>query len=153
VRVTSDFIQIRNYFVLQTVAMMITVALIPRLRMTSIFGALLTVVALAFVNATMWDAALFFSLPASFSTHALLLLGANGLLFWILVKLLPGIEIEGFLPAIAAPVVFTLVSLAVNQYGREIDWQRLFQWLMDVVRVTKEYFLESASKATPPAHP
>ena len=110
-----------NYWALQTAAMMLTAAVIPRMRITSIFGALGIVLALALVNATLWDTALFFSVPSSFSRHALTLLAANGILFWVLVKLLPGIEIDGFAPAFVAPVVFTALSLAVSAYGRDLD--------------------------------
>lgn len=110
-----------NYWGLQTVAMMVTALLIPRMRITSIFGALGIVLALGLVNATLWDTALFFSVPSSFSSQALTLLLANGVLFWVLVKLLPGIEIEGFAPAIVAPVVFTALSLVISAYGRDLD--------------------------------
>jgi uncharacterized membrane protein YvlD (DUF360 family) len=91
------------------------------MKITSIFGALGIVLALGLVNATVWDTALFFSVPSSFSRHALTLLAANGVLFWVLVKLLPGIEIEGFAPAFVAPVVFTALSLAISAYGRDLD--------------------------------
>jgi uncharacterized membrane protein YvlD (DUF360 family) len=110
-----------NYWGLQTVAMMLTALVIPRMRITSIFGALGIVLALGLVNATVWDTALFFSVPSSFSRQALTLLAANGALFWVLVKLLPGIEIEGFAPAFVAPVVFTALSLAISTYGRDLD--------------------------------
>jgi uncharacterized membrane protein YvlD (DUF360 family) len=110
-----------NYWGLQTVAMMVTAILIPRLRITSLFGALGIVLALGLVNATVWDTALFFSVPSNFSQQALTLLVSNGVLFWVLVKLLPGIEIEGFAPALVAPVVFTALSLAISTYGRDLD--------------------------------
>jgi len=110
-----------NYWALQTIAMMLTAAVIPRMRITSIFGALGIVLALALANATIWDTALFFSVPQSFSRHALTLLAANGIFFWVLVKLLPGIEVDGFAPAFVAPVVFTAVSLAISAYGRDVD--------------------------------
>ena len=47
---------------------------------------------------------------------------ANGLVFWVLVKILPGIEVSGLLPAIAAPVVFSITSLLVYRYGKDVDW-------------------------------
>lgn len=110
-----------NYWGLQTVAMMLTALLIPRMKITSVFGALGIVLALGLVNATVWDTALFFSVPSSFSRHAATLLVANGVLFWVLVKMLPGIDIEGFAPALVAPVVFTALSLAISAYGRDVD--------------------------------
>ena len=116
-----------NYWVLQTFAMGLTALLIPRLRITSIFGAFKIVAALAFFNATLWDAALFFSLPDTMSTQAGMLLVVNGVIFWILVKVLDGIEVEGFLPALVAPVVFTVLSLVIDQYGSLVDWGKIYE--------------------------
>ena len=110
-----------RYWLLQTLAMMITALLIPRLRITSIVGAFLIVLALALVNATLWSAALFFSIPASPTVEALVLVLANGAIFWVLCKLVPGIEIEGILPAVAAPIVFTIVSILVARYADDVD--------------------------------
>jgi uncharacterized membrane protein YvlD (DUF360 family) len=129
-----------NHFLLQTIAMMITALLIPRLRITSITGALGAVLALAFVNATIWDAALFFNIPDLLTVQTLLLFFANGAIFWIIVKLLPGIETDGFLPALIAPVVFTIISLVVDAYGRTIDWVAVGEWVVRTVSDIRAYF-------------
>ncbi len=132
---------------LQSLAMLLTAWVIPRIYITSIFGAVLTVVALSLVNATIWDAALFFSLPYSLSTHALLLFLANGFIFWTLVKILPGIEVRGFLPALAAPVVFTLLSVVITTYGRDVDWPGFFDQLFNTIGNIRDYFREGPAVA------
>jgi putative membrane protein len=114
-----------TYWILQTVAMLLTAAVLPKLEVTNIFGALVTVLLLGFVNATVWDAALFFQIPNSISAHSLTLLLSNGVVFWILVKLVPGIEVSGFLMALVAPVVFTLFSLLIHQHAADLDWGRM----------------------------
>lgn len=111
-----------TYWILQTVAMLLTAALLPRFEVTNIFGAVLTVVILGFVNASVWDAALFYNIPNSFSSHSLTLLASNGLLFWLLVKLIPGIEIRSIGIALIAPVVFTVLSLLIHEHARDVDW-------------------------------
>jgi uncharacterized membrane protein YvlD (DUF360 family) len=130
-----------THFILQTIAMMITALLIPRLRITSITGALGAVLALAFVNATIWDAALFFNVPDSLTTQTLLLFLANGTIFWVIVKVLPGIETDGFLPALIAPVVFTFTSVIIDAYGRTIDWVAVGEWVVRTVSDIRNYFL------------
>ena len=112
-------------WILQTIALLITAALLPNLRVTSIFGAVLTTLVLGFINSHYWSAAMFFSVPDSLTNRAIFLFVANGALFWIVVKLLPGIEIDGILIALVAPVVFTLCSLAINEYAPRIDWHHL----------------------------
>jgi len=137
-----------NYWGLQTVAMMLTALVIPRMKITSIFGALGIVLALGLVNATVWDTALFFSVPSSFSRHALTLLVANGVLFWVLVKLLPGIEIDGFAPALVAPVVFTAISLAISAYGRDLDLLELGRQGAEMLGVVRDR-LQTPTSAAP----
>lgn len=121
----------------QTLAMMITALLIPRLKITSVFGALFMVLALSYVNSKIWDAALFYQIPNHFSYQAGLLLVSNGIIFWILVKILPGIEIDGILPALFAPIVFTLCSVAVTQFLPLIDWQHVTDSLSGAVSGVK----------------
>ena len=122
-----------RHWLLQTVAMMITALLIPRMRITSIFGALGIVMALALVNTTIWSGALFFAVPDAPTAQALVLVLANGAIFWILCKLLPGIEIQGILPAVAAPVVFTFVSVLVARYAADVDWDEVGRTAADAV--------------------
>lgn len=122
-----------QYWFLQTVAMLLTAFVIPRFRIKGPLAALMLVLVLGFVNSTIWDAALFLHIPDSATTHAAVVLLANGILFWILVKLIPGIEVIGLLPALAAPVVFSLVSVLTYQYGREIDWFALGEQAIQVI--------------------
>jgi putative membrane protein len=136
-----------SYWFLQTVAMALTALLIPGLRITSIFGAAAAVVGLALVNATVWDAALFFSVPHTLSTQMLVLLVRNGVIFWVLVKLLPGIEVDGILPALAAPIVFTIVSILISNYGREVDWTAVIQWASERIVSLRDYLTRSGADA------
>ena len=134
-----------SHILLQSLAMLLTAWVIPGLSITNIFGAVVTVLALSAINASIWDAALFFSIPYSLSSHTLLLLLMNGFIFWLLVKLLPGIEVSGILPAIAAPVVFTIFSVFITAYGRDVDWVGLLNRGLEIVREIKSYFQQSAT--------
>lgn len=118
---------------MQTVAMLLTAILIPNLRITGPIAALVTVVALAFVNSHLWDAALFFRIPDTFTMHAAALLISNGIIFWILVKLLPGIEVDGFWAALVAPIVFTILSILISKYGVLIDWNSIWQQCLGAI--------------------
>ena len=133
-----------NYWLLQTVAMILTALLVPRLRITGITGALMTVVGIALVNAYLWDTALFFELPESLSLRAALLFVTNGMIFWLLVKLLPGIEVDGLLPALVAPVVFTCCSVFIATYAHQVNWQEVFavteRTVETVFSALKSYF-------------
>ena len=111
-----------SFWILQIIAMMATGWLVPKLKITNPLGAVLMVVALAFVNSHIWDAALFFEIPDSFTSRSITLLIANGVIFWILVKVLPWIEIHGILAPIVAPIVFTVMSLLCGYLAKNVDW-------------------------------
>lgn len=139
-----------SHWVIQTFAMMLTAFLIPKLRVSGPIPALATVVTLGFINAHYWSAALFFSLPADVTSNAIFLFLANGVLFWIVVKVLPGIEVEGVLPALAAPVVFTVISVLLNENLKDVDWNVVWQEVTGFVQAVRGRFLESAPSVPKP---
>lgn len=129
-----------KFWALQTVGMMLTGLCIPGLKVKGPVGAFLAVAALAYINATYWDWALFFKLPDSVTVKALLLVLTNGVIFWILVKLLPGIEVEGILPALLAPLVFAVLSFVVPTVYGTIDWVKVWAELQDGITFVRTYF-------------
>jgi len=114
-------------------AMCLTIFLIPRLWISSPIGAIVILAAIAIVNSTLWDANLFFDIPDSLSITAVKLFLANGVLFWILVKLLPGIEVMGIVPALVAPVVLTIISSLLRVFMPDVDWISLVQSLFQTI--------------------
>ena len=132
--------ELLGLWLFQGVAMMLTAAVIPRLTITSLFGPLLAVAVLALINTTVWDAALFLSVPNSLTMHVFSLILVNGLIFWIVVKILPGIEVSGLLPAIAAPIVFSVLSVLVHEFGRDVDWAAVGESAYASAINLREYF-------------
>lgn len=143
-----------NYWIMQTIAMMVTAFVLPGLTVKGPLGAFVMVVALAYVNAKVWDAALFFQLPDSLTTHTIMLFLANGVLFWILVKVLPGIEVTGVWPALVAPLVFTVLSVLVSYYLKDVDWLLVLEKSVEYIRATRDYFSShslSSHTGSPPS--
>ena len=109
----------------QTIAMLLTALLLPGLKVSGLFGALVTVIALAFVNTYLWDAALFLQVPNTLTSQAITLFIANGFIFFVMVKLLPGIEMTGILSAFIAPVIFSITTMLITNYGEKIPWKSI----------------------------
>lgn len=107
---------------MQTVAMLITAALLPGLKISNPLGALLMVVSIAISNSLLWDAALFFAIPDSFSSQTVTLVLCNGILFFVLVKVLPWIETDRILPCLVAPLIFSVTNVAADRYAKDIPW-------------------------------
>lgn len=138
-----------EFWALQTVAMLLTALIIPKLRVSGPLGALLAVIALAFVNANVWSWALFFSIPDTFTSRSITLFVANGLIFWVVAKILPGIQVEGILPALVAPIVFTVCSIVVGEYGTRINWTELFRSTLSFVEQTKSNLEQHSDRPEP----
>lgn len=97
------------------------------------------VAALAFINANVWDLALFMKVPDEPTYQMIILFLTNGLLFWVLVKILPGIEVQGFRPALIAPIIFTVASVIVSFLAKEIDWGEILTWVINFLQELKVY--------------
>jgi putative membrane protein len=127
-----------DIWITQCIAMLITAILLPGFTVSGPLSALIAVVSLAFVNTQLWDAALFFSVPNSLTVHALTLIVANGALFWILVKILPGIDTRGIIAPLVAPIIFTVISMYLHENAKDIDWNKVWHKTKDVVVEVKE---------------
>jgi putative membrane protein len=126
---------------LQTLALLITAFLLPRFQVHGPISGALMVLSLSFVNTYLWDAALFYSIPNDLTAQTGTTLIVNAFLFWGLAKSLPGIQIQGFLPAVIAPVVLTAISILTYQYGRDVDWYKIalfVQEQFDMLRTFSE---------------
>jgi putative membrane protein len=138
-----------NLFILQIIAIAITSGIIPGLRITSFLGPILMVAGISALNYYLWDRTLFEAIPNNLSSKAITLLFANGFFFWLLVKLLPGIEVDGFLPALAGPIVFTVVSLLVREYGTQVNWEGLSISIKHFLSESKIHLLPSSVLMSP----
>lgn len=141
------------YWLTQTAAMALTALLIPKLRVTSIFGPLLAVATLSVINSTVWSSGLFSKLPDSLTTQTLSLLAINGAIFWIVVKILPGIEVDGVLPSLVAPIVFTICSILVPKFASEVNWGALRSEAARVYQDTKTFVETAPEEHSQHAHP
>ena len=133
--------------ILQTIALLITAFLLPKFQVHGPLSGLIMVLALTFINTSLWDAALFYSIPDSLSTQTAITFFTNAVVFWILAKTLPGIAIQGFWPALIAPVVLTGVSLLTYKYGRDIDWMQVVSQIQDQFK-----YIKSLAKAGSPTN-
>ena len=62
----------------------------------------------------------------------------NGVLFWLIVKLLPGIEVEGIFTVFIAPIIFSILTLIVTQYAPLVPWEDILNNLLSFLSSIKE---------------
>ena len=136
-----------SYWLIQGVALTITAFILPGLRVTSLFGPILMLVSITVVNAFLWDASLFYNIPHSLTNQAVMVMLWNAVIFWILVKLLPGIEISGFVAPILAPIIFTATTLFASQYATKVDWEKLANGIVDEVHEQRNVLKKPVEKS------
>lgn len=123
----------------QAIAIWITDLCLKKIRITSFFGPILMVIALSFINSKIWDVALFFQIPNSLTSQAITVFFVNGLIFWALVKILPGIEIEGFVSALIAPIIFTIANLAITYVVTNYEFSDFCNFIMQTFSDIKNF--------------
>jgi len=101
--------------VLVTAALLLLVAnLVKHFDVADTTSAILAAVVLGLVNAFVRPVALVLTLPLTLVTFGLFLLVVNGLMLKLVAAIVPGVEIEGFLPAVWASLLLSLFNLGVE---------------------------------------
>ena len=137
-----------NLWIVQTIALILTALVVPGFSISGPLSAFLAVITLSIVNTQIWDTALFFSVPDSLTMHALTLIFANGVVFWILVKILPGIDTKGFIAPFLAPILFSISSFYLYHHAKDLDWGKIFSTAKESVSEVKEKIKQQQSADT-----
>lgn len=87
--------------------------LMPTIHVTSFVAALTAAFALGFVNTLIRPVLALLTLPISVLTLGFFYLVLNGLLFWMVGKLLNGFSVDGFWAAVFGGLLYGLISWAL----------------------------------------
>ena len=85
----------------------------PSIKVTSFASALIAAFALGFVNTLIRPVLALLTLPISILTLGFFYLVLNGLLFWMVGKLLNGFTVDGFWAAVIGGLLYGLISWAL----------------------------------------
>jgi len=97
-----------------TAALLLLVAGAVRGVVVSGWGsAFLGALVLGLVNAFVRPVMIFLTLPLTVLTFGLFLLVINALVLWLVAALVPGIKVEGFVPALLGSLLLTVLNLLV----------------------------------------
>lgn len=100
-------------WVLNAVALMAVAYLLPAIHVTSFISALVAAFALGFVNTLIRPVLTLLTLPISVMTLGFFYLVINGLLFWMVGKVLNGFTVDGFWAAVFGGLLYGLISWAL----------------------------------------
>jgi putative membrane protein len=88
--------------------------LIPAVQVKSFGTALLVALVLGLLNAIVRPILVLLTLPITVLTLGLFLLVINGLMFWLVGRMLDGFEVAGFWWAVLAAVVYSVISTTIS---------------------------------------
>ena len=97
-------------WLLNAVALMAVAYLLPSITVTNFFAALMAAFALGLVNTLIRPLLTLLTLPISILTLGFFYLVLNGLLFWMVGKLLNGFSVDGFWAAVFGGLLYGLIS-------------------------------------------
>lgn len=97
-------------WILNAVALMAVAYLMPSIKVTSFVSALFAAFALGLVNTLIRPVLTFLTLPISVLTLGFFYLVLNGLLFWMVGKVLEGFTVDGFWAAVFGGLLYGLIS-------------------------------------------
>lgn len=100
-------------WLLNAVALMAVAYLMPTIHVTNFMAALIAAFALGFVNTLIRPVLTLLTLPISVLTLGFFYLVLNGLLFWMVGKLLNGFTVDGFWAAVFGGLLYGLISWAL----------------------------------------
>lgn len=87
---------------------------VPAVQVRHFGTALLVALVLGLVNAIVRPVLVLLTLPITILTLGLFLFVVNGLMFWLVARLLPGFEVTGFWWAVLAAFLYSVISTAVS---------------------------------------
>jgi putative membrane protein len=100
------------YLIINSIAVAVTAALLPGVRLEGIGAKVITVVVLGVITAFIKPVLVLLTLPISVVTLGLFVFVINALLVLLVSNLVPGFEVDGFWWAL----VFSLVLSVVNMF-------------------------------------
>ena len=91
--------------------------LTPGLTIANFLTAMIAVIVIALINAFIKPVILMLTLPLNLVTLGLFTIVINALLFMFTAYIVPGVEVEGFLSALLASVLISVMSIGLSKIG------------------------------------
>lgn len=107
-------------WLINTVAIFALPHLLDSVEVDSFTTALFAALVLGLVNTLIRPILVLLTLPVTFLTLGLFIFVINGLMFWAVADLVPGFRVAGFVSAVVAALVYSVIS-----------------WLMSVILLRK----------------
>lgn len=112
--------QILVALVLNAVALLVTTYIVPGFKVADFTTALLAAVVLGVVNTFIKPVLSFVTAPLNLVTLGLFAFVVNAVVLFIVSAVVPGVQIDGWVPAILAAVVLSVVATVLSSVLKDV---------------------------------
>jgi putative membrane protein len=102
------------HLIVTAVLLLVVAKLVRGVEVKSFGSALIGALVLGVVNALVRPVMVFLTFPITLVTLGLFLFVINALMLWLVSAFVPGIRINGFLPALLGSLLLTVLNLVVG---------------------------------------
>lgn len=101
-------------WILNAIALLAVTYLLPSIQISGFGTALLAALVLGFINTLVRPVLAILTLPITVLTLGIFYLVLNGLLFWLASALLPGFQVQGFIPAMIGAILYGVITWVLS---------------------------------------
>jgi len=101
-------------WILNAIALLAVTYLLPSIQISGFGTALLAALVLGFINTLVRPVLAILTLPITVLTLGIFYLVLNGLLFWLASALLPGFQVQGFVPAMIGAILYGVITWVLS---------------------------------------
>ena len=101
-------------WILNAIALLAVTYLLPSIQISGFGTALLAALVLGFINTLVRPILAILTLPITVLTLGIFYLVLNGLLFWLASALLPGFQVQGFIPAMIGAILYSVITWVLS---------------------------------------
>ena len=101
-------------WIINAAALMALPYLMHSVTVDSIGAALIAALVLGLVNTLIRPVLVLLTLPVTFVSLGLFILVINGFLFWVVAQMVGGFHVAGFLSAMLAAILYSVISWALS---------------------------------------
>ncbi len=112
--------QILVALLLNALALIITANLVPGFKVDSFTSAILAAIVLGVINTFIKPVLVVLTLPLNVLTLGLFSFVINAVVLWLASAVVPGLMLDGWVPAILAAVVLSVVSTVLSMVLKDI---------------------------------
>jgi len=106
-------------WLVNTLALFVVAQFVDGITYDSIAALFIASLVLGLLNAIVRPVFFWLTLPITVITLGLFLLVLNGVMLWLTAFVVPGFQIDGFVPAVIGALILAVISLVTNRIGKD----------------------------------